>query len=81
MASIVEFRVPIEQFALAETFEAVPSLRVEIERFAAQATDSAIPFVWVTADDFDAFERALDDDRSVESFSLLADCDEERFYQ
>lgn len=81
MASIVEFRVPIEQFALAETLEAVPTTHVEIERFAAQETDSMIPFVWITADDFDAVERALADDPSVGGFSLLADCDEERFYR
>lgn len=81
MASIVEFRVPVEQFALAQTFEAVPALHVEIERFAAQETDSTIPFVWVTTEDFDAFERALEEDPSVDDFSSLADCGEERFYR
>lgn len=81
MATISDFQVPIEQFALAETFGRVPELYVEIERFAAQEADSAMPFVWVTADDFDAFEDALADDPSVDEFDVLAEFDDERFYR
>lgn len=81
MASIIEFRLPIEQFALADTFEIVPDLRIEIERFAAQDDGSAMPFAWVTAGDFDAFEDAIDDDPSVDSVSMLADCEDERLYR
>lgn len=81
MASIFEFRVPIEQFALAHTFEEIPDLHVEIERFAAQDPDSVMPFVWVTTDDFEAFETAVDEDPSVESCSQLAGCTDEQLYR
>jgi predicted DNA binding protein len=81
VASIIEFRLPIEQFALAHTFEEVANLHVEIERFAAQDPDSVMPFVWVTTDDFEAFETAVDDDPSVESYSRLAECNGEQFYR
>ncbi len=81
MATITDFGVPIEQFALAETFARVSDLYVEVERFAAQESDSAMPFVWVTAEDFDAFEGALADDPSVEDFAILAEFDGERFYR
>ncbi|MDL5362198.1 helix-turn-helix domain-containing protein [Halalkalicoccus sp. NIPERK01] len=81
MATITDFQVPIEQFALADTFARIPDLYVEIERFAAQESASAIPFVWVTSDDFEAFEAALSDDPSVDSYTALAEFDDERFYR
>lgn len=81
MATIVDFQVPIEQFALAGTFARVSDLYVEIERFASQNADSAMPFVWVAADDFDAFEAALADDPSVDDYTVIAEFDDERFYR
>ncbi|KYH25993.1 HTH DNA binding domain protein [Halalkalicoccus paucihalophilus] len=81
MATITDFQVPVEQFALAETFGQVSGLYVEIERFAAQESDSAMPFVWVSADDFEAFEEALSGDPSVETFDVLAEFNDERFYR
>lgn len=81
MATIVEFRVPLDQLALAHTFASIPDLRIEIERFVAHDIGSAMPFVWVTADDFEAFETALDEDPTVETFEILAEFDDERFYR
>lgn len=80
-ASIIEFRLPIEQFALVHTFKEVADLHVEIERFAAQNPDSVMPFVWVTTDDFKAFETAVEEDPSIESYSRLAECNGEQFYR
>lgn len=81
MATIVDFQVPIEQFALTDTFAKVSDPYVEVERFAAQGDDSAMSFVWVTADDLDAFEEVLAEDPSVDGFSVLAEFDGERFYR
>lgn len=81
MASIVEFRLPIEQFALAETFKAVSDLRIEIEQFTAQNDVSAMPFAWVSTEEFGAFEDAAADDPSVDSVSMLADCEDDRLYR
>lgn len=81
MATIIEFRIPLEQVALSHTATAVPTVSVEIERCVAQATDSMVPFVWIRAGDFGAFERALLEDPSVVGFSMLADVGKERFYR
>lgn len=40
-----------------------------------------MPFVWVTTKDFEAFETTVDEDSSVESYSLLAQCNGEQFYR
>ncbi|MDL5362710.1 helix-turn-helix domain-containing protein [Halalkalicoccus sp. NIPERK01] len=81
MVSIIEFRIPLDRFALATTFEAVAQLDVEAERFAVQATDSAMPFVRVRTDDFEGFERALAVDPSVEAASCIAEYDDDRLYR
>lgn len=81
MASVIEFRLPVTQFALAHTFEAVPGLHIEVERFAAQDPDTTMPFVRVTTDDFETFERAVDDDPSVDVATPIADYGDERLYR
>ncbi len=81
MASVIEFRLPIEQFALAHTVHTIPDVAVEIERFAAQDPDTVTPFVWVTADDSQTFKEAVVDDPSVEDCSLLADLETGQFYR
>lgn len=81
MATVLEVRVPIEQFALAATFDAVADLHVEMERFAGHDFEGLMPFVWVATDEFDAFEDALEADPSVEDFSVLSNPDDERLYR
>lgn len=80
MASIIEFRIPTDQFALAHAATTVSTLQVITEQFVAQNTDSVMPFMRVTTDDFDTFEIAVVEDPSVESFSNLAKSDGERVY-
>jgi predicted DNA binding protein len=81
MATIIEIRIPIEEFALAETIENASDLHLEIEQLVAQNSESAMPFVWATTDDHAAFERALAGDPSVEEFSALTETGEDRLYQ
>lgn len=81
MVTMVECRVPTEQFALARTFLLRSELRVEVERFVVQDAGSVIPFVWVTTDDFDAFEAAIEEDPSVETVSMLTETGNERLYR
>ncbi|MFC7007228.1 helix-turn-helix domain-containing protein [Halalkalicoccus salilacus] len=81
MATILECRVPLDEFALTRTFASVPTLQVEAERFVASGSDSAMPFVSVVTADFDAFEAAVEEDPTVESFSALNGEREKRFYR
>lgn len=81
MASIIEFRIPTDQFALAHVATTVSKLHVAAEPFVAQNTDSVLPFMRVTTDDFEAFETAAAEDPSIESLSNLAGLDGERLYR
>lgn len=81
MPSIVELRLPVEQFTFSDTATTMPDLHVAIERFVAESTESAVAFMWVSTDDFDAFETAAAEDPSVGGFSTLAEIDGKRFYR
>jgi predicted DNA binding protein len=81
MGTIIEFRLPTEEFALEETLDTRPEAQIEIERVVADDPDKITPYIWARADDFDAFEAALEDDPTVEDVTLVSDTAEERSYQ
>lgn len=81
MGTIIEFRLPTEEFALEETLDTRPEAQIEIERVVADDPDKITPYIWVRTDDFEAFEAALEDDPTVEDVTLLSETEEERSYQ
>ncbi|WP_336365449.1 helix-turn-helix domain-containing protein [Halalkalicoccus salilacus] len=81
MATIIEFSLPTEEFALEETLDTLPEAHIEIERVVADDPDRITPYIWVRTDDFDAFEAALEDDPTVEDVVMFSDTGEERSYQ
>ncbi len=81
MATIAEFDVSPEEFALSVTRERVPDAEFEVERVVAHDQDRLMPFVWISADDLEAVESALDDDDSVADHEVIADLDDERLYR
>ncbi|WP_336364835.1 helix-turn-helix domain-containing protein [Halalkalicoccus salilacus] len=81
MATIIEFSLPTEEFALEETLDTHPGAHIEIERVVANSPDQITPYVWVRTDDFDAFEATLEDDPTVEEVVMFSETGEERSYQ
>lgn len=81
MATIVEFDLPAEEFALYETLKAVPDAEFEVERVVADATSRIVPYVWVRADDFAALEAAFENDPTVSSITGLSETDDDRSYR
>jgi hypothetical protein len=81
MASIAEFTIPAEEFALQETLERRPELVCEVERVVAHDTTHIIPFVWVSGGKLDGLTQILDEDPSVNDIELLSETDDERLYR
>lgn len=81
MASIFEFEVPTNEFALEETLAKCPEAVIEIERVVADDPDRITPYVWAHADDFEALEAAFDDDPTVTDLTILSEMGDERSYQ
>lgn len=72
--------IPAADFALQETFEAVPDAAVECEESVQHGEAVVLPFLWVDAADVAAFEAALEDDPTVVDATRLATCDPEVLY-
>lgn len=81
MATIFEFKIPTEEFALEDALMQRPSVTVEIERVVANDPDRITPYVRARADDFELLEAAFDTDPTVENITLLSELDGERSYQ
>lgn len=81
MGTIAEFELPASEFALRGTLAAVPDAEFEVERVAAHSEGRVMPFVWVRTEDFEAFERALDEDPTVDGVECLSVLDDERLYR
>ena len=81
MATVIEVKVPTEDFALEETLAALPDVDLEIERVVAGNPKQITPYVWARADDFDALEAAFEADPTVEGVTKLSESNEECSYQ
>lgn len=81
--TVAELEVPVDEFALYETFTELGDVGFEVERVVAHDPDHIIPFVWVSGESIDAeaIEVALAEDPTVESFESLAAFDEEWLYR
>ncbi|WP_129116752.1 helix-turn-helix domain-containing protein [Halegenticoccus tardaugens] len=82
MGTIAAVRVPTDQFALAETFAAVPDVSFEIERVVAHGGERVIPFVWAVGDEarLSGLDDALRADPSVDAIEPVAELEGERLY-
>lgn len=81
MATIAEFTIPANEFALAETLERRPDLTVNIDRVVAHNTTQVTPFVRVTQGEVEGLTEILENDSSVEEVELFGETDDERFYR
>ncbi len=81
MATIAEFTIPVEGFALGGSIQDAPIAEIEIERLAAHGPDRVMPYAWITAEDFDRVERLLEEDSTVDTFRLISETDDARLYQ
>jgi len=79
-ATVAEVTISATDFALSETFAEFNEVRFEVERVVAQ-DDRITPFVWITHDDCEAIDSALDADPTTERIEVLADLDGERLYR
>lgn len=81
MGTIAEFSIPVTEFALRETLEAVPDTTFEVERVVAHSEGRFMPFVWVRTEEFDRFEDALREDPTVGEVECLSTLETERLYR
>jgi len=81
MATITEFEISSDGFAMSRTLTELEGVELEIERVVAHTEESVMPYVWVLGDDFDAFDQVLGEDPSVDEFERISEADEWVLYR
>ncbi|SEO22401.1 hypothetical protein SAMN04487948_101187 [Halogranum amylolyticum] len=81
MSLIAEYRLSSPRLPLMESLATVPELTLHVEHEHAENPREPTLFVWAEGDDFETFEAAVDDDRSVASLSVLERLDDRRLYR
>jgi predicted DNA binding protein len=81
MATLMQATIPPGEFALGETFQICRNVIVECEQLVNHSVERVIPLVWVRNTTPAAFETALDQDPTVESYTQLAGADTEWLYE
>ena len=81
MPTIVVADIPVEEFALYESLQAVPDLAVESQRVVEKGEGLVMPLIWVRSANGETVQAALDDDSSVHSANRIANYENESLYQ
>lgn len=72
MTTIVNLTVPASQFALADTFGAVPDVEFNAVRVATHGTDRVVPLLWASNAGADPVMEALEHDETTAATTLVA---------
>lgn len=81
MSTVTEITIPASEFALGPTFERIPTAEFEFDRAVARDGTQPLPYLWGRGADVDRLFEALRDDPTVATLDLLADLNEQGFYQ
>lgn len=81
MVVILNGSIPASEFALHHVLTSCPGVEIEIERIVKSGEKAVIPLVWERGADRESFEAALDDDPTVQDFTLLAEFENELLYR
>lgn len=81
MATIADFRLPVDEFPLGYAITADPGVRVELERIV-PAEEDVMPFFWVWhCSDYEQFERIALETRAIRSLEEVSRTDAGRLYR
>ncbi len=81
MATVVDMTIPTGQFALSETFDAVPDASFETVRVAAHSPHGVMPFIRVSSSELEAVDQALRNDGTTQTVSRLSKDGNSALYQ
>lgn len=75
--TLVNFSIPIEEFALEETLVELPGVEFECDRTVQSDSPDVMPLVWARGAERRELEAAFEADGSVKRADLIEDCNEE----
>lgn len=80
MSVILEFTVNNDQFRLGQVLAGPPPMNIELERIVPTGNE-ALPFLWVSGDDYEAFEEQLRASQHVADLAALDKVEDSILYR
>lgn len=80
MGTVVDATMSADQFALEDTFAAIPEVECETVQVVAKDDGSAVPFVWISAPDTDELHETLEADSSTREVECLLEQEDRCLY-
>jgi|AntRauTorcE11898_2_1112593.scaffolds.fasta_scaffold05656_1 predicted DNA binding protein len=80
MGTIVDATMPADQFALEDTFTAMPEVECETVQLVAKEDDCVAPFLWFSTSDVDELHETLEADSSTREVERLLERDDRCLY-
>ena len=81
MAVVVVGRVPVEEFALAQTLSTISGVEFSGGRIVQSSEEEVVPIVWARGSDREKVYEAVVDDPSTREAKILVDLDDEWLYR
>ena len=81
MTTIMKASVPTDQFALAETFEAVPAVEFDALRLVSHGTDRIVPLLWAINADTGTVYDAIQADETTTGARLVSQRNRDALFQ
>lgn len=81
MSTVVDARLPAEEFALVHSLRENPESRFEICRVVANTTDTVMPFVWGSGADIDSLRESLRADPTTQDVQLVSEGEGEYLFK
>ena len=78
---MVDMRFPVTDLGTGVSFDLPPDIEIEFDQIIPRGRAEAAPFVWVRTEDFEGFERAMDDHPRVTAADPLGAMDGWRLYR
>ncbi|WP_290815379.1 helix-turn-helix domain-containing protein [Halovivax sp.] len=80
MSVILEFTIENDEFTLGEVLSGSPPMHIDLERIVPTG-NSVVPFLWVTGDEFEAFERTVTAHEFVDEILALDKMEDSTLYR
>lgn len=80
MSVVVEYSVPASQFILGRALENAPALEIDLEQMVPIGR-KVIPYFWLTDDNHEQFERALDREPGLSEYEVVDELDNRALYR
>ncbi|WP_227378840.1 helix-turn-helix domain-containing protein [Haladaptatus halobius] len=81
MSVVADVTVPADSFTLQHALTTEPEMIVEADRLASHSAEEVMPLLWASGGDFEVFQKAMQDDPTVNNVTVIEESADRVLYQ